>query len=389
MHIGVDATCWTNRRGYGRHARALLRALLELDTENEYTFFLDSPAEGAGVPERARVRLVQSASPTTQAASAAGRRSLRDMWRLGRAMADPALDVLLFPTIYSYVPVFSRSKKVVMIHDVIAEKFPQMTLPRLTARLAWAAKVAVGRRQAAALVTVSEHSGDGIAAYFGIPRQEIHVVGEASDPVFRVLEDPRPEPIFHKLGVSPVGRKVVYVGGFSPHKNLEMLVELFAEIAAQDDFRDIQLLLVGDYQRDAFHSCFRSIQRKIAALGLADRIMCCGFVPDEELVVLLNVSSVLVLPSFLEGFGLPAVEAAACGLPVIATTQSPLPKLLGAGGLFLDPRDRAGWKDALQDVLADAELRRKMSAAGAQAARQLTWEHAARQMLNVFHKICA
>ena len=156
MRIGVDATCWQNSRGYGRHARALLRSLIRLDQTNHYVLFIDSQELAEPLPEGAEVRLLAAKSPTAVAAAADGRRSLRDMWQISRAMSGADLEVLLFPTIYSFVPTFCKARKLVVIHDVIAETYPHLTLPRMSGRLAWKTKVAVGRHQADALVTVSD-----------------------------------------------------------------------------------------------------------------------------------------------------------------------------------------------------------------------------------------
>ena len=168
MRIGVDATCWHNRRGYGRHARALLRALTRLDSSNQYTLFLDSTEAAEPMPEECEVRMLKPATPTVLAASANGHRSAADMWRMSRALSAAEFDMLLFPTIYSYVPIFGRARKLVMVHDVIAETYPQLTVPRLPARLFWNIKVALGRMQADALITVSDYSREGFSSVFGI-----------------------------------------------------------------------------------------------------------------------------------------------------------------------------------------------------------------------------
>lgn len=388
MRIAVDATCWHNRRGYGRHARALLRALVRQDTANRYTLFLDSTEPAEPIPAACETRILRSAAPTVRAASANGRRSAADLWRMSRALSSAEFDLLLFPTIYSYVPAFGRARKLVVMHDVIAETYPRLTVPRLPARLFWNAKVALGRRQADALVTVSDYSRACILRRFGTDPRRVFVVGEAADPVFRRLDHPQPGPELLRAGIDPGRPMAVYVGGFSPHKNLDALVGAFARLASRPEFADIRLVMVGETSRDAFHSCFREIAARVEALGLRDRVIFTGYMADDDLVVLLNMASVLVLPSLMEGFGLPAVEAAACGCPVIATKASPLESLLGRGGIYIEPSEDeiAG---ALETVLSSADLRRRMGECGAAAAARLTWDAAARQMLDVIRKVAA
>ena len=386
MRIGIDATCWHNRRGYGRHARALLRALVKLDQDNRYVLLLDSTEVAEPTPDGCEVRILASSVPTVQAASASGSRSPRDMWRMSRALSSREFDVVLFPTIYSYVPVFSLARKLVMIHDVIAETYPQLTGPRFTARLFWNAKVALGRRQADALITVSDYSRDCILKRFGADPRRVFVVGEAADPVFRNLENPVLAPSLVAKGVDPTLRNAVYVGGFSPHKNLEALVSAFARTAARPEFSDVRLVMVGDTSGDAFHTYYGTIAAQVQSLGLQDRVIFTGFVSDEDLVGLLNVASVLALPSLMEGFGLPAVEAAACGCPVIASHASPLEGLLGAGGVYIDPSEDEIAR-ALDRILSSADLRRTMGEAGLAAASNLTWDQAGRQMMEVIRAV--
>ncbi len=383
MHIGIDATCWSNGRGYGRHARALLSSLVHLDRYNQYTLVLDSQEKVEDLPRNAEVRFVPASVPTVLAASAEGRRSLGDMWAMSRALSDRKFDALLFPTAYSFVPVLSRAKKIVMIHDVIAEKFPALTVPRARARLFWKIKMALARWQAHAIVTVSDYSRTAILQHFGLAPERVFIVGEASDPVFRVSDKPEPTSHLQSLGIANSRRSIVYVGGFSPHKNLQALVNAFASLAALSEFADVRLVLVGEYRKEVFHSYFDSVRERIDRLGIADRVVLTGFLEDPDLVVLLNLATVLVLPSFMEGFGLPAIEAAACGCPVIATRESPLPELLGDGALYVDPANPDELRLALARVLESSELRARMRIAGIAAARRLTWEMAANQMIAV------
>lgn len=361
--------------------------MIKLDAQNQYSLFVDSKSGLGSLPKEAGVRLITAKTPTVVAASANGHRSIQDMWRMSRALSDRALDVLLFPTVYSYVPVISRAKKLVVIHDVIAETYPSLTLPSAASRLFWKTKVALGRFQADAIVTVSDYSRQSILNRWRIARDRVFVVGEASDPVFRLLDHPEPSPHLKSLGVDQNVRTILYVGGFSPHKNLEMLVNVFAKFAARKTYSDVRLVMVGDYKKDVFHSYFETIRAQVDRHGISDRVIFSGYLPDEELVVLLNLSTALVLPSLIEGFGLPAIEAASCGCPVIATSSSPLPALLGGGGIYIDPTSPEELETALFRVLDSEAVRHKMRREGVAAASQLNWDSAARQMISLMHKV--
>ena len=387
MRVGIDATCWQNMRGYGRHARGLLSTLVRTDQRNQYIFVLDSEANVGMLPAEAEVRLVRNSLPTAIATSADGRRSIVDMWRVSRALSAREFDLLLFPTVYSYVPVFSRAKKVVMIHDVIAETYPDLTIPRRAARLFWNTKVALGRWQADAIVTVSDYSRKGILDHFTMSPEKVFVVGEANDPSFQVLKNPQPNSRLRALGISPSLRSVVYVGGFGPHKNLETLLAAFAALAPQEEFADVNLIMVGEYEKEVFHSYFQTIKKRVTELGLTNRVIFTGYLTDDDLVILLNLAVVLTLPSLMEGYGLPAVEAAACGCPVIATKASPLPSLLGEGALYIDPTDVQDLERALNRVLTSNELRQRMREAGVAAAGRLTWDAAANQLITVLNQV--
>jgi glycosyltransferase involved in cell wall biosynthesis len=388
MWIAVDATCWHNRRGYGRHARALLRALAEFDRENHYTLFLDSSDAAEPTPPGCEVRVVKADVPTFRAASASGHRTLADMGRMSRALSAREFDLVLFPSIYSYVPVFGSARKVVMAHDIIAETYPKLTVPGARARLFWKLKVCLGYWQADALVTVSEYSRAGILRHFHVNPRKLFVVGEAADPVFRRLDHPVPSVNLTRLGIDGSQRMAVYLGGFSPHKNLGALIAAFARIAARQEFADVRLVMVGDISGDAFLTCAGALVEQVKALGLCDRVVFTGFLDDQDVIVLLNLATVLVLPSLMEGFGLPAVEAAACGCPVIATRESPLEGLLGEAGIYIGPGANE-IEEAVARVLSDDDLRARMSQRGLEAARRLTWEAAARQMMDVIRRVTA
>jgi glycosyltransferase involved in cell wall biosynthesis len=387
MRIGVDATCWTNRRGYGRFARALLSAALEADRENEYTFYVDEANREFPLPERVRVVHVAAGRPTVKAAAANGSRSPLDMWAMSRAASGGKHDLFFFPSVYSFVPMASRVPKIVTIHDVIPELYPKLVFPTRKSRLLWRAKVALGVAQAEVVLTVSDYSQKLLGETLGIAAGRIRVVQEASDPAFRPLENPQPTPLLERHGLVPGARFVSFVGGFSPHKNMPLLVEVFRELHAQADLSDVKLVFGGDYEGDVFYSGYQKLRRQVEQAGLESCVVFTGYLRDSDLLALMNLSQAVLLPSFCEGVGLPALEAAACGTPVVATSHSPLEGLLGQGAIILEPEDRPGWTAAVASLLREPERRRRMGRAALEAARRLSWQNSARQLLEVFREV--
>src|SRR5262249_52076670 len=170
----------------------------------------------------------------------------------------------------------------------------------------------------------------------------------------------------------PGRRYLLYLGGMSPHKNLLRLIEAFARIAAGPDCRDVKLVLAGDLG-DVFHTHVPELRAAVARWGLDDRVNFPGFVPDDDLVVLYNRAVALAQPSLLEGFGLPPVEAMACGVPVVYSRAGSLPEVVGEGGLDFDPTDVAQMAGAMGRVLADGALRDELGRRALRRARRFTW----------------
>ena len=141
-----------------------------------------------------------------------------------------------------------------MIHDVIAERFPDHVFPGRAERVRWRLKSALARAQADRVVTVSEYSRLGLIDHFGLPPDQVTVIGEAPEPIFQ----PRPRAPLPAaalgLGFTEADRIITYVGGFGPHKNLPRLFDAFSRLTAQPRFTDVRLVLVGDYENDSFSS---------------------------------------------------------------------------------------------------------------------------------------
>jgi len=384
MKIGFDGGCLSNQRGFGRFARRLLAALAEEASSHEFIVFIDRPsAESVAVPERFEARIVDVYEAPSRAASATGRRSLRDLFAMGRAAARARLDVIYFPATYSFFPVWNVPRVVVTMHDTLALAHPELVFPTLRGRLSWKLKEYAAARLADRIVTVSESSRRALITWFSLPNERVSVVSEGPDAVFRPMgHGPESDEVLGRYAIAPRSRYLLYVGGLSPHKNLPRLIEAFARAAPAD----VSLVLVGD-PGDVFHTHVPELNAAVARLGLCNRVLFPGFVPDADLAHLYSRAYSLVQPSLMEGFGLPPVEAMACGTPVICSTAGSLPEVVGTAGLFFDPGDVASIVEALRRLLANPAERDRLAGLAFERAKRYTWAASARALLACFDEL--
>ena len=392
MLIGVDATCWANGRGYGRYTRHLLPALVALAPHHEFVCFLDARASETFDlvgPNVRRVVVAQSRSPT-EAAASDGNRSPGDMLRLTRAVWREGLDVFFSPSVYTYFPLPPFLAAVVTVHDAIAERFPELTLPSPRARLLWKLKVGLAVYQARLVLTVSEFASGDLTRFLRIPQSRIRVAVEAPAPAFQPAHDPaRLAEITRRLELPEGARWFIYVGGFNPHKHVEAIVRAHAAAVRAAPGERPYLLLVGTIDADVFHGSQAEIRRAVSEAGTEDLVKWTGFVPDDDLRYLHTNELALVMPSACEGFGLPAVEAAACGAPVIATTESPLPQLLEGGGIFVEPGDDEALRQAMVLMLTDEPARMRYGRRALERATALKWPLTAEAALRALEEAAA
>ena len=386
MRVGVDATSWANRRGFGRFARNAVGRLVELDLETDYVFFIDEQsARSTMLPQGGRERRVALRTAPAEAAAAGSSRSLADLLRLTRAVRHDRLDAFLFPSVYTYFPVFG-TPTVIGLHDTIVESLPGLTVPSRRERVAARLKHRVAVRRARRLFTVSEASRAAIAEHFGIAADHVRVVPEAPDPVFA----PRSGEVL-AAGIAEAGlgigdRYFLYAGGISPHKNVETLIDAYAHAGAEGQRELPLLVLVGDLESETYLSSAASVRERIARHGLADAVRLPGFVSDEVLACLYSGATGVVIPSLAEGFGLPAIEAAACGAPVALSDLAPHRETLGSAALFFPPTDVEALATILRCLAADETLRRDVAARARDAVSGLTWDAAAAELRTLIHE---
>lgn len=355
MRIAIDARKWRDY-GIGTYVRNLVRHLARLDAETTYLLFCGRGDEGT-------LRdLAANFEPVVDDSSGYGlREHVSIPWKLARVHAD------LLHCPHYVLPLLARTRAVVTIHDCIHLLFPQYLPNRAAFRYA---RYMLGSaiRRSALVLTVSEASKRDILRFYpDTDPDHVVVVPNAIDPA--LLEEPDPEETERVRERYQVrGRFVLYAGNVKPHKNLERLVQAFARVKARPGFDDLKLFLIGD---DAGR--FPSLRRTVEALGVRQDVRFFGFVPDSTLAALYRMAAVFAFPSLYEGFGLPPLEAMACGAPVVTSCVSSLPEVVGDAALQVDPYSVEAIADGIARVLDDAELASRLVARGRERALQFSW----------------
>jgi glycosyltransferase involved in cell wall biosynthesis len=363
MRIGIDAhTLGQRKTGNETYVRNLIRELSDRqDPDLDYVFYHFAGVETP--PWRGEGRLVHR-QPLV-------RLPLSFPWALRRDRVDVAH--------FQYViPPLCPSRAVVIIHDISYEDHPEYFHPLEAFRLKWSVRPSA--RRAAHVLTLSEFSKGKIAERYGVPRDRITVTPAAASSAFRVLED--------RAAVSDVLARrdlrapyVLAVGNVQPRKNLERLMRAYARLRRPGRIGH-DLVLVG---QPAFKGS--SILETAKALGIEAFVKHTGYVSEDELVALYNGADVFAYPSLYEGFGLPIVEAMACGAPVITSNVTSLPEVAGDAAILVDPRSEDEMAAALERLLTDAGQRARLRDLGAARARHFTWRKMAEETVAVYRAL--
>jgi glycosyltransferase involved in cell wall biosynthesis len=409
LHIGIDASriAVAARTGTEHYTYELLAALARLDHRTRYTLYCNQ---------------MPAALPPLGLNFALRRIPFPRLWthiRLSAELLAHAPDVLFVPAhvLPLGAPLRRRTRTVVTIHDLGYLRFPEAhtSAQRLYLRLStlWSA------RAASRLIAISAATRDDLVRFTGVRPEKIAVIHHGLSPRFRPASGAAIMAALRRYGITasaheptasaqhadtpaqhagasghagagdPVGRPyVLYVGTIQPRKNLVRLIEAFTQTLQMTDpnlqcaICNLQFVIAG--KRGWLTE---SIEQRVAELGLAERVRFIGYVVDEDLPALLSGALAFVLPSLYEGFGMPVLEAMACGTPVLASNTSALPEVAGDAALLVDPTDTAVIAAGLARLAADAGLRAELRARGLARAAQFTWDRCAEQTLAILREM--
>jgi glycosyltransferase involved in cell wall biosynthesis len=366
MRIGIDISriAATARTGTEQYTYELLAALGRRDPRNAYTLYTNR---------------LPATLPPLRPNFALRRIPLARLWTHLRLSAEVALhppDTLFIPA--HVIPLGARlarnTRLVVTIHDLgylhVPEAHTRAQRLQLRITTAWSTHIA------AAVIAISQATKADLVRLAGIPAEKITVVHHGVSPRFAQSQPTdirRNGPLLAHLGQNPY---FLYVGTIQPRKNLVRLIEAFA-LATQADPR-WHLVLVG---KQGWLS--GPIMQRINELGLTQRVIITGYLPDAEIPALLAGATAFVFPSLYEGFGMPVLEAMAAGIPVLTSNSSALPEVAGDAAILVDPLDTQAIAAGIQRLAHDADLRALLRERGLARAALFTWDRCADQTLRV------
>jgi len=385
MRIGVNALFLQRpQTGMGQHLFHLLKGMDEYDEQNTYVL-LSPRFKNSSV---GRFPQLSDRFQNKEVASALRRfgENFESLWweqvEMVRACHREKIELLHCP--YFAAPLFLPARTVVTVHDVITLVMPEYRMRR-ESRM-YSSLVAFTVRRADAIITVSDYSKRDIMRTLQIPEDRIHVIGNAVDSSYRPISDGRMvESVRERYGIGP--KYILYFGGFDVRKNVDRLLEAYAALPPSTR-AEYQLVIAG---RLLFvgHPLYPDPRPRIRELGLEDHVVVTGQIREQDKAPLYSAAALYVFPSLYEGFGMPVLEAMACGATVITSNLSALPEVAGDAARLVDPYDTQAISGAIGELLENETMRGELRERALARAQHFSWKRVAQQTLGVYNKLAA
>ncbi len=361
-HYLLDArTATPHFPGIGRYARSLAAAMLPLLASDERLTLLVDPQQPFELD--GATSLPVDASPF----------SLSQQWRVPQAVKAQRADLYHSP--YYLMPCLPGAATVLTVYDVIPLRYPHFSSAR--SRLLFRLTTRLALRAAKQVIAITENARGDFIREFGVTPHQITAIPLGVEASFRPAAQAEISVARAKHGLPE--RFALYLGSNKPHKNLRGLVEAWLSLPENN----AHLVVAGAWD-DRYPEA-----RQLAEARGGKAIRWIGRVAENDLPALYSAADAFIFPSLFEGFGLPVVEAMACGTPVVCSNTTALPEVAGDAAMLVDPNDASAIAGALERVLGDEQLRAELRAKGLARAAQFTWERTAARTLEIYRQVVA
>ena len=367
MRIAIDARKLRDF-GIGTYIRNILIELSRLDRDTEYVVLCRPDDVESGDVLGRNFRMVPETAPTY---------SVAEQFKIPLSLAREGVKLVHEP--HYVLPPLLQCRSVVTIHDCIHLMFPEYLPNRLAYFYAkssmWAAS-----RKSDRILTVSEASKRDILRFFDVPPEKVAVIYNAIDERFLAPANPERMDLIKKR-YQLDHPFVLYVGNIKPHKNIERLIASFGKAREQCD-DNLKLIIIGDEI-----SKYPGMRQQVHRHKLDKHVRFLGFQPMETLAAFYRLARAFVFPSLYEGFGLPPLEAMACGTPVVTSNVSSLPEVAGGAALLVDPYDEEAIAAGIVRAVTDDTLRNELIELGRQRARTFSWKQSVQKIHEIYMQV--
>lgn len=381
MKIGIDARFLTHLQpgGFKTYTENLVHALARVDTENQYVLYVDRSPEQRILPNHANfeVRVVPGLLPVVGM-------PWREQLSLPHQINKDQVDLFHSPCLTA--PLRLACPLVVTVHDMIwafPEEFSQNSSRSIQRKLMeWYNRLipSYAIKRASAIITVSCAAKESITKHTGLSSDHIFVTHEAANPSFQQIKDAECiRSVYHKHNLRP--NFILAIGSADPRKNISRLLTAYSLLSNQLK-EDHPLVVVWTHSFLADETL-----RLVEHLGLKQNVQFLAHISNDDLTLLYASAELFAFPSLYEGFGLPLLEAMACGVPVVAANNSSIPEIAGDAALLFDAEDVEDISNAINRILTDDLLRSALSKKGLKRAAFFSWEKCAREAIDVYKAV--
>lgn len=371
MKIGIDCRIYSSKyTGIGRYVYELVHRVSKLDKKNEYVLFFNQPEFSNFDPPAKNVTKVLAESPIY---------SIKEQFKFLSVLNKQKLDLMHFT--HFNKPIFYRRPSVVTIHDLTLSFYPGKKKKSIFHRLGYHLTFRNSVKKATKVITVSENSKKDLMKLVGTPEEKIQVIYQGVGKEFKIINDKdRINRTLKKYGIkSPF---LLYTGVWRYHKNIPNLIKALKELREEYNVNDLSLVITG--KEDPYYP---EVLQAVEKLKLSNNVIFTGLVNEEELIDLYNEAMIYTFPSLYEGFGLPILEAMACGTPVAASDVSSIPEICGKGNaVFFNPEEVKDIAQKINSLYSNEDMRDKLIAHGLRRKEEFSWDKMAKQTHNIYEE---